>query len=130
MTVATDSIVDSTAKLIATTKTLTMARGGLKSLKQSPEGSLLRRLSTKETEEVILNDLNKMDRIRKNIDRYVVLGNDVGVVYWMTLFSKYAHDTSAAVVAFFKPIGYYEALEAYQMRRSLDEERKSFINRR
>ena len=123
VTVQTDEIFDSAAKLVATPKTLVTDYEGLKMLKDAPEGSFLKRLSTKEFLEI---DLNHFDRMKANVNRYVVLGNEVALVQLIILLSQHAHRIGA--VAFRKSTVYYESLVGFRMRRSLEEERKRFIN--
>lgn len=125
VTIPTDDLIDSPAKLLATTKTLTINQGGLKWLKQAPEGSFLRKLlCVKKIAEIDAKDLDKM---RKNIDGYLTLEKEIAVVFWMSLFSQDARDSG--VVAFLPEVTYYETLDGFTMRRSLEEERERFINK-
>lgn len=125
--VPTDSIVDSPAKLLATTKTLILARGSLEMLKGAPEGSLLQKLSSKPLKVVTYNDLQRLGEIRTHLDDYVPIGNDLGLVYWIIFFSYHAQDIG--LVAFYKKTPYYETLSSFKMKRSLIEEHKRFINK-
>ena len=62
------------------------------------------------------------------IDRYLMLADEIGIVYFIVLLSQHARNIGA--VAFLKPTIYYESLQGSGMRRSLEEERKRFINDR
>lgn len=121
--VPTDEIVDSPTKLLATKKTLTVGQGGLMLIKEAPERSFLRRLSSKEIFEISLKTVEKM---KSNIDRYVALGDEIGLSQLISLLSRHAHHIGA--VAFHKQTVYYEVLLGLKIRRNLEFERKSFIN--
>lgn len=123
VTVPTDEIVDSPVKLISTSKTLTVGQGGLLMIKQAPTNSFLGRLSSKEFFEL---SMKKLGHMKTNIDRYVFLGDEVGLSQLIGLLSRHAH--SVGMVAFRNPTVYYETLLGFKMRRNLKAKLRKFIN--
>ena len=126
-TVPTDEIVDSVSKLIRTSKTLAFNDGESELVRTAPAGSFLAKLSGKKN--LVLNSSNDLIRMKTNgISNYVIFTNAIIVVFLTNRLSEHARKIGS--VAFIKSTDYYERLSVFQMRRSLDEERKRFINGR
>lgn len=126
--VRTDEIVDSAAKLICTSKPLLIHWRESDLVKLAPERSFLKTISRKK-----ILELNKMNDFLKRIkttgiDFYVVFAVQSGLVHFMAIMARHAKDVGS--VAFLKSTDYYERLAVYEMRKSLEEERKQFINSR
>lgn len=126
VTVHTEEIVDSTAKLVAASKTLVFVRNyGL--VEEAPEGSFLKQLSKKKFLE--LQSLKDLVRIEKNgIDQHVILTEETGLVYIMYVLAKQTKTTG--LVAFQKSTSHHERLVGFPIRKNLEEEKKRFINSR
>lgn len=94
-------------------------------LKEAPENSFLRKLSTKQITEI--GGLSDLDRIKKQLGNHVVIGDEVGLVLLMIRLS--ANAAAAGAVAFRNPTVYLESLSGFKMRGSLDIKRKKFVNK-
>ena len=126
VTVPTHEIVDSTPKLLATSKTLVI--NGVESdfVKSSPDGSFLKRLSRKKS--VKVNNLNDLIRFKTTgVQLYVSFAEEFALAYAMSFTSQFIDDPGS--VAFQKSTSYFERLATFPMRRGLDEERKKFISK-
>lgn len=123
--VPTDEIVDSSAKLLSTTKTLLINGGELNLITMAPERSFLKKLSVKN----IFQAYNLHDIASLNSDpaQYVNFLEETGLIYGMNLASQFMDNKET--VAFVKSASYYERLAAFPVRKRLDEERKRFIYR-
>lgn len=125
--IPTDEIVDSINKLIDTSKKLVVHAKELSWAKSAPEGSLLQRLSKKDI--LALDGLSSLDRMKATgIDRFVIFADQTRAAYLLSLLSRHANEIGS--YAFSKNSDYYERLETFHMRRSLDPEQKRFINSR
>lgn len=127
ITIPTDEIVDSTSKLIDTSKKLTFHARELEPVKSAPEGSFLKRLSKKNI--FVVDDLNSLMQMKAiGINRFVIFAEETRAIYFLALLSKHADEVGS--VAFSKESDYYGRLDVFEMRKSLDSERKRFINNR
>lgn len=126
VTIPTAEIVDSTAKLFGTSKTLVLNSRASGLLKTAPEGSFFKRLAKKNI--FALSKLSDLNQVKTEFGQVVLFAEQLGLFYHMSLLSVHAKEQG--LVAFVEPIGSYESLDGAQMRRSLDEQRKNFINRR
>lgn len=124
--VLTNEIVDSPSKLIATSKTVAFGDGESDLVKRAPEGSFLHRLSRKKV--LVLDSSKDFIRMKTEINNHVLFTSTLLVVYLTNLLSKRAKEIGS--VAFIESTDYYELLGVFQMRRSLSEESKRFINSR
>lgn len=122
VTVPTDQIIDSQAKLLDTTKTLVLGNGILRLVKQAPDDSFLRRLSTKS----LLEPDGYLERMKEQLDNYVAFGNKIELIHLIINLSQHARQIGA--VAFISPTFFYEALQGFKMRKSLEAEQKRSIN--
>ena len=126
VTVPTDKLVDSTAKLIATSKTLAFRSNDLDLIRMAPDGSFLKRLSEKNT--FLIKRLGDFVRMQTSgINNFIILDNEISLVYYMNILG---HARNRSSVAFLPSTDYYESLVVFLMRRSLGEERKRFIKSR
>ena len=127
LVVSTDEIVDSPAKLLATSKTLPISDKEIDLIRTAPEGSFLERLARKSI--LVMANTEQLNRIKgQGIDNFVAFADRVSIVYYVFLLAHHASEVNS--IAFMKSTDYYERLGVFQMRRSLDEEQKRFINRR
>ena len=125
VTVPTDEIVDSTAKLLDTSKTFALNPNDLFLVKTAPKGHFLQKLSEKDY--LLINGFNGFNQMKTTgLNRFVIFTQKSGAYYFLSLLSQHAKNINA--VAFSKYRNYYEHLGNYRMRRSLDEKRKRFIN--
>ena len=125
ITVPTDQVVDSAAKLIGTSKTLTFHVKELNSVMTAPEGSFLKQLSKKDI--FVVDGFNSLVQIKAiGIDNFVFFAEKARAIYFLTILSQHAGDS----VVFSKENNYYELLGAFPMRASLDKERKRLLNSR
>ena len=123
--IPTDEIVDSTNKLMATTKTLTFHIRRLDLVKQAPEGSFFKRLSRKNI--LAVSNIGDLTRMKTNgLHQHILLMEQNAMIYAMSLLSR----NEIGTVAFIKQTTFYERLSSFHMRRSLDRIRKRFINNR
>ena len=123
--VPTDEIVDSSAKLLSTKKTLLINSGESDLIMKAPERSFLKKLNGKQFFKV--NNLHDLASIKSNPAQYVNFFEEAGLIYGMSLMSKFVNGSDTA--AFVKSASYYERLAAFPVRKKLDEERKRFIYR-
>ena len=77
--VPTDQLVDSTIKLIDTSKQLALHPKELNSVKSAPQGSLLERLSKKDI--LLVDGLDGLDRIKAEINDFVIFGDQTRAIY-------------------------------------------------
>ena len=125
--VPTQDVVDSSSKLIATSKTLVFNDGELDLVKRAPEGSFLKKLSGKKV--LVLENARDLIRMKtEGLQEYVIFTNAIIVVFLANRLSRHAKEIGSVV--FIKPIDYYERLSVFQIRRGLEVKSKSFINGR
>lgn len=126
LSVSTDQIINSASKLIETSKILMMEGHHFHFLKTAPKGSFLNKLSRKKIF-VYRGSREDKERLKANRNNYIIFTSEVGLGYFMNVHAYFAHSVHS--IAFVKLTGYHEILTCYQMRRSLDEERKRHIKR-
>ena len=126
--VSTDEIeIFSIPKLISTSKTLALGFKELNLIRMAPERSFLKKLSEKKF--MIAQRYGELNQMRaKGIENYLVFMGKTSLAHLIALQSHYAHLIGS--VAFISPIGYYESLVGFQMRRKLRNEIKRLINSR
>lgn len=127
----TDELIDSRAKLLATEKTMIIHFDQIEVLAKAPDGSFLKRLYQKErfpfTGEA--DETNWSLLFSQPMDTYFVFSNDVHALFTLAALAPYAN--SFGMFAFVQPEhSYFENMNAFYLRSSLDMERKKFIHRR
>ena len=127
ISIDTEQIVDSAAKLLDTSRTLVLDYTSSNRVKTAPDGSFLKRLSGKAGP--VVNTFSDFKKLTKNeVDRYAFFAVEIAISCIMSVLSQSAKEQD--LVAFMKPTPYFESLIAMSMRRDLDDERKRFINSR
>lgn len=127
VTIRTDELVDSPSKLISTSKPLLIHWRESDLIKMAPEQSFLKTISKKKIFEIYgLRDLIWIQN--SGINQFVVFAVQSGLVHFIAIMSR--HAKRAGLVAFIKSTNYYERLSVFEMRKSLDVDRKKFINSR
>ena len=123
--VPTDEIVDSSSKLLSTTKTLLINGGESNYITMAPERSFLKKLSGKKFFKT--HNLHHLASQKSDPAQYVSFAEETALLYGMSLISQLVADKDT--VAFVKSASYYERLAAFPVRKKLDKERKRFIYR-
>lgn len=127
VTVSSDEIVNSVAKLIGTRKTLAISQESVQLIRTAPrEGSFFKRLADKQMQ--TLDGWNDLQRIKAlGISNFVIFHDALEMLYAVSVLSYYAKQNGT--VAFIQSTSFYEDLIGFQMRRNLPGERKRLINR-
>lgn len=129
ISVPTDQIVDSTTKLIDTSKTLIFNTKEFNWAKSAPDDSFIKRLSKKDI--LVIDGLSSLGRMKAmGINSFVIFGDQTRNIYLLTLLSRHANEIGSVALSLSKESIFYERLEIFQMRRSLDQEKKQFVNSR
>lgn len=127
----TDELIDSPFKALASEKTMIIPFDQLEMIATAPESSFIRSLHTKKRF-LFTGEMGKTKWslfFERPIDSYFVFGSDVHAIFALAALAPSAN--SLDMFAFVQPErSYFDAMNVFYMRRSLDENRKRFIHRR
>ena len=126
--VQTDDIIDSTAKIMSTKRTMSIILDQLEELTKASEDSFMGKLNKRNTFVIGYDPVEDRQKLLNDITSYYFFEREIGLNYLMSNLASLSSHLN--LVAFMKPSSYYETVDVIAIRKTLDKPRKRFIHQR